>query len=34
MKIFVIGAGRVGSAVVDALHSEHDLTVIDSMPAG
>ena len=29
MKIFVIGAGQVGSTVVDALHAEHNLTVID-----
>src|SRR5918999_363398 len=29
MKIVVIGAGQVGSTVVEALHGEHDLTVID-----
>jgi trk system potassium uptake protein len=29
MKIVVIGAGQVGSTVVEALHDEHDLTVID-----
>ena len=29
MKIFVIGAGQVGSAVVEALHHEHDITLID-----
>ena len=29
MKIFVIGAGQVGATVVQALHSEHDLTVFD-----
>ncbi len=29
MKIYVIGAGQVGSAIVEALHREHDLTVID-----
>ena len=29
MKIFVIGAGQVGATVVDALHDEHELTVID-----
>jgi trk system potassium uptake protein len=29
MNIFVIGAGQVGSTVVEALHDEHDLTVID-----
>src|SRR5687768_251881 len=29
MKIVVIGAGQVGSTVVEALHEEHDMTVID-----
>jgi trk system potassium uptake protein TrkA len=29
MKVFVIGAGQVGSTVVEALHDDHDLTVID-----
>ncbi len=29
MRIVVLGAGHVGRAVVDALHTEHDLTVID-----
>ncbi len=29
MKIFVIGAGQVGTTIVQALHDEHDLTVID-----
>jgi trk system potassium uptake protein TrkA len=29
MRIYVIGAGQVGSTVVEALHDEHDLTVID-----
>jgi trk system potassium uptake protein TrkA len=29
VKIVVIGAGQVGSTVVEALHDEHDLTVID-----
>jgi trk system potassium uptake protein len=29
MKIVIIGAGQVGSTVVDALHEEHDLTVVD-----
>jgi trk system potassium uptake protein TrkA len=29
MKIVVIGAGQVGSTVVEALHDEHDITVID-----
>ena len=29
VKIFVIGAGQVGTAVVESLHSEHDVTVVD-----
>lgn len=29
MRIFVIGAGQVGSTIVETLHAEHDLTVID-----
>jgi trk system potassium uptake protein len=29
VKIFVIGAGQVGWTIVEALHQEHDLTVID-----
>jgi trk system potassium uptake protein TrkA len=29
MKIVVIGAGQVGSTVVEALHDEHDMTVVD-----
>jgi trk system potassium uptake protein TrkA len=29
VKIVVIGAGQVGSTVVEALHDEHELTVID-----
>jgi trk/ktr system potassium uptake protein len=29
MKIFVVGAGQVGVAVVEALHGEHDVTVLD-----
>ncbi len=33
MKIFVIGAGQVGSTIVDALHGEHDVTVLDLDPA-
>jgi trk system potassium uptake protein len=32
MRIFVIGAGQVGSTVVEALHQEHDMTVIDLDP--
>jgi trk system potassium uptake protein TrkA len=29
VKIFVVGAGLVGTTVVEALHTEHDLTMID-----
>ena len=29
MKVFVIGAGQVGFTIVEALHSEHELTVLD-----
>jgi trk system potassium uptake protein TrkA len=29
VKVFVIGAGQVGSTIVEALHDEHELTVID-----
>ena len=29
MRIFIIGAGQVGSTIVEALHNEHELTVID-----
>jgi trk system potassium uptake protein TrkA len=29
MKIFVIGSGQVGCTIVESLHSEHDLVVID-----
>src|SRR3990170_2959311 len=32
MKIFVIGAGQVGSTIVEALHDEHELTVVDVDP--
>jgi trk system potassium uptake protein TrkA len=32
VKIFIIGAGQVGSTIVEALHAEHDLTVIDLEP--
>jgi trk system potassium uptake protein TrkA len=32
VKIFVIGAGQVGATIVQALHDEHDLTVIDVDP--
>jgi trk system potassium uptake protein TrkA len=30
VKIFVIGAGQVGVAIVEALHDEHDITVMDT----
>ena len=29
MRIVIVGAGQVGSTVVEALHDDHDLTVID-----
>ena len=29
----MIGAGQVGTTVVDALHAEHDITVLDTEPA-
>jgi trk system potassium uptake protein TrkA len=29
VKIFVIGAGQVGTAIVEALHGEHEVTVFD-----
>jgi trk system potassium uptake protein TrkA len=29
MKIVIVGAGQVGSTVVEALHDEHELTVVD-----
>ena len=31
MKIVIVGAGQVGSTIVEALHGEHDLTVIDTV---
>jgi trk system potassium uptake protein TrkA len=33
MRIFVIGAGQVGSTIVEALHDEHAVTVFDIDPA-
>jgi trk system potassium uptake protein TrkA len=33
MKILVIGAGQVGTTVVEALHDEHELAVVDLDPA-
>src|SRR5262245_49446581 len=32
MRVFVIGAGLVGVKVVEALHADHDLTVVDLEP--
>jgi trk system potassium uptake protein TrkA len=32
VKVFVVGAGQVGTTVVEALQAEHDLTVIDLDP--
>jgi trk system potassium uptake protein TrkA len=29
MKIVVLGAGQVGATIVEALHSDHELTVVD-----
>lgn len=29
MRVFIIGAGLVGAMVVEALHDEHELTVVD-----
>jgi trk system potassium uptake protein len=33
VRIFVIGAGQVGSTVVEALHADHELTVMDNEPS-
>jgi len=30
VKVFVIGAGQVGTTIVEALHEEHELTVLDN----
>jgi trk system potassium uptake protein TrkA len=30
VNVFVVGAGQVGTTVVDALHAEHELTVLDT----
>jgi trk system potassium uptake protein TrkA len=32
MRIFVIGAGQVGTTIVEALHAEHELVVVDLDP--
>jgi trk system potassium uptake protein len=33
VRILVVGAGQVGTTVVEALHGEHDVTVVDLDPA-
>ena len=33
MRVFVIGAGQVGSTIVEALHEDHEVTVLDVEPA-
>ena len=30
MRVFVIGAGQVGTTIVEALHEDHEITVIDT----
>jgi trk system potassium uptake protein TrkA len=30
VRVFLIGAGQVGSTIVEALHEEHELTVVDT----
>lgn len=30
MRVFLIGAGQVGSTIAEALHEEHELTVLDT----
>jgi trk system potassium uptake protein TrkA len=30
VKVFLIGAGQVGSTVIEALHADHELTVLDN----
>lgn len=30
MKILVVGAGQVGSTIVEALHADHEITVLDT----
>ncbi len=32
MKVFIVGAGQVGATVAEALHIEHELTVLDTEP--
>lgn len=33
MRILVIGAGQVGTTIIEALHTEHSITVVDTDPA-
>lgn len=33
MNIILVGAGQVGTTIVEALHDEHDVTVVDLDPA-
>ena len=33
MKIVVLGAGQVGATIVEALHGDHEVTVVDLDPA-
>jgi trk system potassium uptake protein TrkA len=33
VKIFIIGAGQVGSTIVEALHGDHELIVVDEDPS-
>ena len=30
MRVFLIGAGQVGTTVVEALHEDHEITVVDT----
>src|SRR4249920_392759 len=30
VRVFLIGAGQVGSTIVEALHEDHDITVLDT----
>jgi trk system potassium uptake protein len=32
MKIFIVGAGQVGAAIVEALHADHEITIVDLEP--
>jgi len=32
VRVFLIGAGQVGSTIVEALHVDHELTVLDNEP--